>query len=43
MRLDTERQNILEPKRLEFAKKEIESLGYTIIYQSETGCEIHFN
>lgn len=36
MRLNIERQNTLEPKRLEFAKKEIEKLGYSITYQSET-------
>jgi alpha-galactosidase/6-phospho-beta-glucosidase family protein len=42
MRLDIERQNTLEPKRLEFAKKEIESLGYTITFQSETELQFIF-
>ena len=30
-RLNIERQNELEPKRIEFAKQEIEKLGYSVI------------
>ena len=30
-RLNIERQNKLEPKRMEFAKKEIEKLGYAVV------------
>ena len=30
MRLDIDRQNLLEPKRIEFAKKELEKLGYEV-------------
>lgn len=39
-RLDTERQNLLEPKRITFAKQQIEKLGYEITYQDSK--EIHF-
>ena len=35
MRQDIERQNELEPKRMEFAKQEIEKLGYEILYENE--------
>lgn len=30
-RLNIDRQNELEPKRIEFAKKQIEALGYEVI------------
>ena len=36
MRLNIERQNKLEPKRMEVAKQEIEKLGYDVIEVSET-------
>jgi hypothetical protein len=39
MRLDQERQKKEEPKRMEFAKKEIERLGYAITYQDATRLE----
>jgi len=35
-RLDIERQNTLEPKRMAYAKKEIEKKGYTVTEVSET-------
>ena len=39
-RLDIERQRELEPKRIEYAKQQIKSLGYDITL--ENGSEIHF-
>lgn len=41
-RLDKDRQNNLEPKRLEFAKSEIVKLGYTIIFESDTRLDFEF-
>lgn len=35
-RLDKERQQELEPKRIEFAKKEIEKIGLKVTYQDNT-------
>ena len=35
MRQNIERQNELEPKRMEFAKQEIEKLGYEIVFENE--------
>lgn len=35
-RLDIERQKALEPKRIEFAKKEIEKKGYTVRQVGDT-------
>jgi len=35
-RLNIERQNALEPKRLQHAKREIEKLGYKIVSETET-------
>lgn len=35
-RLDVDRQNELEPKRMEYAKKQIESLGYSITFENNT-------
>ena len=35
-RLDIERQNTLEPRRMEFAKKEIEKKGYVVWIISDT-------
>ena len=40
-RLDTDRQKELEPKRMEFARQQLEKLGYKIISQTET--EITFD
>jgi len=34
-RLDTDRQNELEPKRLAYAKEQITRLGFQITYQDE--------
>ena len=34
MRQDIERQNELEPKRIEFAKQEIEKLGCEILFEN---------
>ena len=39
-RLDKEKQAEFEPKRMQYAKKQIESLDYTIIFESKT--EIRF-
>ena len=36
MRLNIERQNKLEPERMQVAKQEIEKLGYEVIEVSET-------
>ncbi len=41
-RLDQERQTMLEPKRLEKAKTEIEKLGYKILFQNETKLQFEF-
>lgn len=35
-RLDKERQDKLEPERMEYAIQEIEKLGYTITYKDRT-------
>ena len=35
-RLDKERQTMLEPKRMEFAKSEIEKKGYEVYQADET-------
>ncbi len=42
MRQDAERQKKLEPKRIAFAKKSIENLGYKITYQDETKLKFEF-
>jgi hypothetical protein len=49
MRLDIERQQELEPKRMEFAIQEIEKLGFKITYKDKTkinfwfkGSAVHF-
>ncbi len=39
-RLNKERQNDLEPKRIEIAKKEIEKLGYKV--KKVSYCELNF-
>jgi hypothetical protein len=36
MRLNQERQNELEPKRLEYAKEQITKLGYAIDFENDT-------
>ena len=38
-RLDIERQNKLEPERLEHSKKVIENLGFKISYECDTRIE----
>lgn len=40
MRLNQQRQKELEPKRIEFAKKELEKLGYVV---TQFDKEIEFN
>ena len=42
MRLDAERQKELEPKRLQFAKSEIERLGYKLTYESSNMLRFDF-
>lgn len=39
-RLDQEREKELQPERIEYAKKQIETLGYEIAFSNET--EIQF-
>lgn len=40
MRLDTDRQKKLEPKRIDYCKQQIEKLGYTVNVVSN--CELQF-
>lgn len=42
-RIDKDRQYMLEPKRLEYAKKKIEELGYNVLKCSETELRFDFN
>jgi hypothetical protein len=42
-RLDTDRQEKLEPKRMEYAIKAIQRLGYEITYQDSTKIKFEFN
>lgn len=37
------RQTTLEPKRLQYTKQQIEALGYTITFESETELQFIFN
>lgn len=41
-RLNTERQKELEPKRLEYAKNKITSLGFPLTYEDSTRLEFVF-
>lgn len=41
-RLDIEKQEKLEPKRIEYAKKKIESMGYDIDYEDSTKIKFIF-
>ncbi|MDD5649072.1 MAG: hypothetical protein PHF86_01455 [Candidatus Nanoarchaeia archaeon] len=41
-RLDIERQKNLEPKRLSFAKKEIEKLGYVVKQMGNTKLQFEY-
>lgn len=41
-RLDTDRQNELEPKRLAYAKEQITRLGFQITYQDEKEIRFEF-
>lgn len=41
-RLDIQRQQNLEPKRLEYAKKKIENLGYDVKKASKTELQIEY-
>lgn len=42
-RLNVELQNELEPKRMEFAKKELAKLGIVITFESKTELNFLFN
>jgi len=42
-RLDQEREKKLQPERMEYAVKEIKSLGIDILFQSETEIQFMFN
>lgn len=42
MRLDIDRQNKLEPKRIEYAKEQIKALGYEITFECENRIEFEF-
>ncbi len=42
-RLDKDKQASKEPKRIEFAKSEIEKLGYTITKETATSLSFIFN
>lgn len=42
MRLNSERQNKIEPIRIEYAKNEITKLGYEIIYEDKTELRFRF-
>lgn len=42
-RLNIERQNTLQPKRMEFAKQKITELGYTITSETETELRFELN
>ena len=48
-RLNIDRQNTLEPKRIQYAKEQIEKLGYKVVQLGNTqlifkygGCYVHF-
>ena len=41
-RLNIERQNKLEPKRIDVAKNEIQKLGYEIIFENNTEIQFRF-
>jgi hypothetical protein len=41
-RLDQEREAELQPKRIEYAKQEIEKLGYTITHEDKTKLQFQF-
>lgn len=43
MRLNTERQKELEPKRMEYAISELEALGFEIDYRDDTKIKFQFN
>lgn len=41
-RLDTDRQEKLEPKRMAFSKSQIEGKGYVITYEDERKIQFEF-
>jgi hypothetical protein len=41
-RLNKERQELLEPQRIEYAKKKIREYGYEIIYEDDTKIQFMF-
>lgn len=41
--LNIERQNKLQPERIEYAKRQLEQLGYDMIFESETELRFKFN
>lgn len=42
MRLDTDKQKKLEPKRIQYAIEQIEKLGYQITFRNETTIKFKF-
>lgn len=42
-RLDTERQNELEPKRMSYAKNSLIMMGFKICYEDKTRLEFLYN
>ena len=42
-RSDQEREALLQPKRMEVAKSEIQKLGFVITYENETRIDFTFN
>ena len=42
MRLDSDRQKELEPKRIQFAKEAIDEVGYRITYEDKTKIQFQF-
>ncbi|NDV93462.1 hypothetical protein D0T84_00830 [Dysgonomonas sp. 521] len=42
-RLDIERQKELEPKRMAYAKEQIQKLGYEISFENDTEIRFEFN
>lgn len=42
-RLDIERQNTLQPERMQYAKQQIEKFGYNILVETETELIFEFN
>ena len=41
-RLDIEKQNKIEPQRVDYAKKEVEKLGFQIIFECKNRIEFEY-